>query len=393
MRKRKQPSPEEPEELAWKDVTRFFYVADSKPKMKGCAKIAAFDMDHTILFPKSGAKFPNGRKDWQWWNSLVPEKLKSLHEEGYKVVIFTNQGGIEKNKQNKSDITGKISDVAKELGIPIQAFVAGAEDNYRKPFTAMWDYMVEHLNDGVEIDMEASFYCGDAAGRPAGWKAGAKKDFNVTDRKFAFNIGIKFLTPEELFLEQKPVKFEWRSVDPASILEDYKGNKREKSYHKEEQEMVIMVGLPASGKSTFSEKYFVPHGYVRINKDTLGTAAKCNALTKEALREGQSVVIDNTNGSLANRKEAIAIAQTYKVPVRCFIMNTPREVAAHLNYVRVAETKGGTRRIPDVAYNVYNKNFSAPQKSEGIDEIITIDFFPDLKGDEEYAKIFKRFTP
>jgi predicted kinase len=32
------------------------------------------------------------------------------------------------------------------------------------------------------------------------------------------------------------------------------------------QELVVFVGLPASGKSTFAERYFVPEGYVRINQ-------------------------------------------------------------------------------------------------------------------------------
>ena len=35
------------------------------------------------------------------------------------------------------------------------------------------------------------------------------------------------------------------------------------------------MGPPASGKSSFCENHLVPHGYVRVNRDTLGTAAKC----------------------------------------------------------------------------------------------------------------------
>jgi len=41
------------------------------------------------------------------------------------------------------------------------------------------------------------------------------------------------------------------------------------------QEFVIMVGMPASGKSTFRKKYLEPQGYVAVNRDTLGTMAKC----------------------------------------------------------------------------------------------------------------------
>jgi len=49
--------------------------------------------------------------------------------------------------------------------------------------------------------MAASFYCGDAAGRPK--TATRPKDFSDTDIKFAHNVGLTFKTPEEFFLDQK----------------------------------------------------------------------------------------------------------------------------------------------------------------------------------------------
>ena len=39
--------------------------------------------------------------------------------------------------------------------------------------------------------------------------------------------------------------------------------------------MILMIGPPASGKSTFTKKYLVPHNYVHINRDTLQTQEKC----------------------------------------------------------------------------------------------------------------------
>ena len=66
-----------------------------------------------------------------------------------------------------------------------------------------------------------------------------------------------------------------------------------------------MVGPPASGKSTFSERYLVPHGYIRVNRDTLKTPAKCLAATKTAIKEGKNVVVDNTNPSDSARADYI----------------------------------------------------------------------------------------
>jgi len=110
------------------------------------------------------------------------------------------------------------------------------------------------------------------------------------------------------------------------------------------------------------------------------------------LTEGLSVVIDNTNGASSARAEFVEIAQELGIPARCIYLNTPLEVADHLNYVRVRETKGKVRRIPQVAYNVYKKNFSEPRKSEGFEEVITIDFVPDLRDDPAFQKMFLQWT-
>jgi len=153
-----------------------------------------------------------------------------------------------------------------------------------------------------------------------------------------------------------------------------------------------MVGPPASGKSTFSEKYLVPHGYERVNRDTLGTAAKCHKAAQDALSEGVSVVVDNTNPSSSARAEYILIAKKFKIPVRCFHFTTDIEIAEHLNHVRVRESSGNTKKIPAVAYNSFKKNFEPPSPSEGFSEIIQIDFIPDFRGDDEFEKIFKQWT-
>lgn len=51
------------------------------PDPKG-VKIAAFDLDGTLISTKTGFIFPNGADDWKWWNDLVPTRLKELHDDG-----------------------------------------------------------------------------------------------------------------------------------------------------------------------------------------------------------------------------------------------------------------------------------------------------------------------
>ena len=122
------------------------------------------------------------------------------------------------------------------------------------------------------------------------WKPGAKKDFSCSDRKFAHNIGLPFHTPEEFFLGEpaglspysplclvshcpRAALFQWGTIDPKSVMNA--PGAPIMVTPSPTQELVIFVGLPASGKSTFARKHFVPAGYVHVNQDTLKTKEKC----------------------------------------------------------------------------------------------------------------------
>lgn len=60
---------------------------DSKPS----AKIAAFDLDGTLVKTKSGAEFALNGGDWMFAHRSVPAKLKEMYAEGFRIVIFSNQ--------------------------------------------------------------------------------------------------------------------------------------------------------------------------------------------------------------------------------------------------------------------------------------------------------------
>lgn len=363
--------------------------------LPGSSKIAAFDMDSTLISVKSGAKFAKNHEDWIWWHERVPKKLAELHQNGYRLIIFTNQGGIEKQHTKLDDIKRKCEKLIEETNAPIYVFIATGENHFRKPATAMFDFFVENCNQNVEIDKKNSFYCGDAAGRVNNWAPGKKKDFSCADRKFANNIGLPFKTPEECFLDEAPTtKYDWGSINPQEYVKKLTQGKTttaSSNYHKNTQEVVILQGPPASGKSTFSRRYFKPHNYEIINRDTLQTPARCIKAAKEALEKGKSIVIDNTNPSADARSDYIALAKSHKIPCRCFILDTPIELCHHLNYVRVHQTSGDVRRIPDVGYNMYKKNYVEPKQSEGLDEIIHIEFMPKFDSEKD-EKIFHYYT-
>ena len=55
-------------------------------------------MDWTLIRTKSGKNFATSSNDWTWWDDKVLPKLKKLHADGYRIVVFTNQGGVSTGK-------------------------------------------------------------------------------------------------------------------------------------------------------------------------------------------------------------------------------------------------------------------------------------------------------
>eukprot|EP01010_Urceolus_cornutus_P001531 NODE_207_length_2027_cov_219.434277_g163_i0.p1 GENE.NODE_207_length_2027_cov_219.434277_g163_i0~~NODE_207_length_2027_cov_219.434277_g163_i0.p1 ORF type:complete len:404 (-),score=102.11 NODE_207_length_2027_cov_219.434277_g163_i0:744-1955(-) len=186
---------------SWQREGNLLWI-DYTPALPSTQEFYGFDMDSTLIETKSGKVFAQGRNDWKWLFPNVPTTLQKLHTEGKRIVIFTNQAGIGGkgwDETKAKSIRGKIDDLAAVLKIPLCAFIAAANDKWRKPQTAMWDVLSEKVNGNIAPDLRKSIYVGDAAGRRAGWEVGRKKDFSCSDRKFAFNCQVKFKTPEEFF--------------------------------------------------------------------------------------------------------------------------------------------------------------------------------------------------
>ncbi|TMW91338.1 hypothetical protein EJD97_014471 [Solanum chilense] len=162
------------------------------------SKIAAFDFDGCLANTNVRRV---GADAWSLMHPSIPEKLQSLYNEGYKLVIFTNESNIERWKKSRQAAVdskiGRLEQFIKVAGVPIQVFIACGlskikpEDPFRKPKTGMWNIMKKQFNSGVPIDMDQSFYVGDAAGRQG--------DHSDADIRFAQAIGLKFYVPEEFF--------------------------------------------------------------------------------------------------------------------------------------------------------------------------------------------------
>ncbi|RDX92885.1 Polynucleotide 3'-phosphatase ZDP, partial [Mucuna pruriens] len=166
------------------------------------SKIAAFDFDGCLA--KTAVNIV-GADAWSLMYSSIPDKLQRLYNDGYKLVIFTNESNIERWK-NKRQVAvdskiGRLNNFIEKVKVPVQVFIACGlgksskadnkeDDPFRKPKPGMWHLMEQHFNSGIAIDMDQSFYVGDAAGR--------ESDHSDADIKFAEAIGLKFYVPEDI---------------------------------------------------------------------------------------------------------------------------------------------------------------------------------------------------
>ncbi|KAI6191068.1 putative protein F21D5.5 [Aphelenchoides bicaudatus] len=363
--------------------------------VKPSDQIASFDMDGTLIKTKSGAVFPKNSGDWQLWNSKVVSKLQQLHNDGYKIVIFTNQRGIEQGKVLVSDFKNKIVSVCKALRVPVQAFISTGHVSYRKPYIGMWVEMENNYNDGVEVDRSASIYCGDAAGRE---KNNIRKaDHSCADRLFAQNLGVPFKTPEQLFLGQaREEPYRLTCFNSADYLAEPKerfspaGTKF--PYDSEIQEIIIMVGSPASGKSFIAKHLAEDYGYEIVNQDTLGSKAACDKLTVELLKQGNNVIVDNTNRDPITRMSYIKAAKARNCRIRAIVMNCEKAMAQHNNVFRQIVKLANNKQtsISTMVFNSFYSQLREPTQDEGFDDIIHANFVPEF-ADEKAREIYSLF--
>jgi bifunctional polynucleotide phosphatase/kinase len=343
-------------------------------------KIAGFDIDHTLIKPKDGKKFPTDENDWEFTYPNVTKKLKKYHKNGYQLAFVTTQKRSGKTPEGIQTIKNKFDMLVKAIDEPIILFASLGDDMYRKPRPGI--QKAKHITFGP-----GSFFVGDAAGRPnrnVGNKH-YKKDFANTDYKFAANVGAEFRTPDYEFTEHNDLDLASTEYllpfdDLAKIMKNTDGKQL---FKPKRLEMVLMYGLPASGKSSFVRDNILPHDYVYVNQDTLKTEKKCIELAKEAIENKKNLVIDNTNLSKEKRGRFIALINGSKYKVRLLMIETPLEVCKHNSIYRNYRSDNNIDIISKMVYNIMlkKKNTESPQKNEGIDKIEKIQYHREMEDD------------
>ncbi|MDR3578917.1 MAG: AAA family ATPase [Oryzomonas sp.] len=126
---------------------------------------------------------------------------------------------------------------------------------------------------------------------------------------------------------------------------------------------IILVGIPASGKSTFCRQWFF-FTHVRVSLDMLKTRHRERLLVEACLAARQPYVVDNTNASAKERARFIGPAKASGFRVVGYYLGTTVEEALEHNRQR-----HGRDRIPDKGVVGVAGRLELPTLDEGFDGV------------------------
>jgi predicted kinase len=134
-------------------------------------------------------------------------------------------------------------------------------------------------------------------------------------------------------------------------------------------ELIIFIGLQASGKSTFFRQQFATT-HEHISKDLMprkGKEQRQQQLIATALEAGKSIVVDNTNPSPLDRASIIELGKQYQANIIGYYFSSVVEECMQRNRQR-----SGKALVPDVGFYSTVKKLEKPDYTEGFDRLFYV---------------------
>lgn len=131
-------------------------------------------------------------------------------------------------------------------------------------------------------------------------------------------------------------------------------------------QLIIFIGVQASGKSTFYKHNFY-NTHLRLNLDMLKTRHRENILFEAALASNTKIVIDNTNPTKADRVRYIQRAKDAGFEIVAYYFETDLKSTLERNSHRI-----GKANIPEVGVRATFNKLDVPSLDEGFNEIFKV---------------------
>ncbi|KAL7520441.1 hypothetical protein ACHAWX_005183 [Stephanocyclus meneghinianus] len=307
-------------------------------------KVAGFDLDQTLVQWRCSG-WPNRPEHYELWSTKVITNLRKLHDEGYKLVIVSNQGAIRGAFQGKNAtrVKGIIDWIASLIDRPLFAVCSTKKDGgYHKDNPGMWAVMENVCNDGVEARPELSFFVGDADGSGGSAIDPKQREYQAegVDKMFAENVGklrgvvMKFFTPDSYFgrsnadsrrtlstIGSSPRLSKEVIATRAALLGGYIAI----------PVLLVLCGVQGSGKTTVGHYLANDNpSWRHYSQDTIcngrpGKREAVEAATISSLNEGVSVVVDRMHLDPEQRRHFIEIGKQCNVPVHALVLIASKE--------------------------------------------------------------------
>lgn len=131
--------------------------------------------------------------------------------------------------------------------------------------------------------------------------------------------------------------------------------------------LLLFIGIPASGKSTFYHRVLDDRNLDYVSLDVLGTRARERAAFEAALAARRSIVIDNTNVTKTLRVRYIAPAKAagYRV-VGLFFQSVVADCLAR------NEQREGKARVRPQAVHGMSGQLELPSLDEGFHQLFFV---------------------
>ncbi|MFA5518531.1 MAG: AAA family ATPase [Spirochaetota bacterium] len=159
----------------------------------------------------------------------------------------------------------------------------------------------------------------------------------------------------------------------------------------EKLDVVLVCGLPSSGKSHFARKFFIDSGRKRVNRkeirrllyemtsfgnkwsESMFSHVDENLVKhterkviEQLMVNNEKVLIDNTSVTVDSRKRYVATARRFNKSIGVIFLNTPVLLCLERN-------QGKEDSVPGTVISNLSAALAFPTKDEGFAEILVID--------------------
>ncbi len=308
-------------------------------------KFIFLNRDYTLIKSTSGSFFPKNADDWEFLTN-VKKTIELMIDNDFQIGITTNQPGIARGTTTieiQEEICKNIiSSFDEKYHQRFHYFIADDPENL-KPNKSVFENIIKD----EKIDLFNSMVVGDTK----------------ADEIFAKNINLQFKPANKFF--------------------------------KNSQQITIMVGFPASGKTAHYREYN-PFD-VRVCLDDFITSINEDykiewkniyynieeKIMTDALADKLDIIIDRTNVNKKRRKRFMDIINKYKtqkeehtkkpedIRIVCKHLKIPLETCKDNYTISKVIPENKLWEVEDI-FDRMESEFEEPTLDEGFDEVITI---------------------